>query len=104
MSATERWLRTPRRTDAPGVYGYGHVPRQPDDPDRVTDRRLVGGAVLSLLTGFVAWSLLTNGYIPFWRQPLTLLTPHGWWHDSAKWREAAVADNLYRLLWAHSRR
>ncbi len=98
MSATERWLRTPRRADAPGIYGYDHVPRPPDDPDRVTDRRLIGGALLALLTGIVVWSLLTNGYIPFWRQPLTLLTPHDWWHGDRP-RPAAVADNTYRLLW-----
>jgi hypothetical protein len=100
MSAVERWLRAPRVHAAPGVYAYEHEPRQPDDPDRVPDRRLIGGAVLSFLTGALAWSLLTNGYIPFWREPLTLLTPRGWWNGGGLSRPEAVADNLYTLLWS----
>ena len=62
-------------------------PRPPDDPDRVTDRRLIGGALLAFLTGFLVWSLLRNGYIPLWREPLTLLTPKQWWQGSG-WTRA----------------
>ncbi|MBM9503965.1 ATP/GTP-binding protein [Streptomyces sp. KK5PA1] len=100
MSAVERWLRAPRVSDAPGVFAYEHVPRQPDDPDRVTDRRLIGGALLSFLTGVLVWSLLHNGYIPFWREPLTLLTPRDWWNGGGLSRPEAVADNLYSVLWS----
>lgn len=99
VSAVERWLRAPRISDAPGVYAYEHVPREPDDPDRVPDRRLIGGAVLSFLTGVLFWSLLDNGYIPLWRKPLTLLTPRDWWNGGGLSRPEAVAANLYTLLW-----
>ena len=99
VSAVERWLRTPRVRDAPGVYAYGHVPRPPDDPDRVTDRRLIGGALLAFLTGFLAWSLLRNGYIPLWREPLTLLTPKQWWKSDGPTRAGLIADGVYNLLW-----
>lgn len=99
LSATERWLRTPRVVDAPGVFGFGHVPRQPDDPGRMTDRRLLGGAVLSLLTGILVWSLLDNGYIPFWREPLHLLTPRGWFNGGGMSRPEYFADKAYDILW-----
>lgn len=95
----ERWLRTPRVSDAPGVYAYGHVPREPDNPDWIPDRRLLGGAVLALLMGVGLWSLLNNGLIPFWRRPLTLLTPPGWWGTGRRSRPENVVDNLYDLLW-----
>jgi hypothetical protein len=98
LSAVERWLRTPRVSDAPGVFAFGHVPRKPDDPDRVTDRRLLGGALLALVSGILLWSLLNNGYIPFWRRPLTLLSPPGWW-SGTQTRPEIVVDNLYNLLW-----
>ncbi|MEW1864156.1 ATP/GTP-binding protein [Streptomyces sp. NPDC088194] len=98
LSAVERWLRTPRVSDAPGIYAYGHVPRPPDDPDRMTDRRLIGGAVLALVCGLLLWSLFDHGYIPFWRKPLSLLTPKGWW-KSPQPPAGQVADALYDLLW-----
>ncbi|WP_308012045.1 ATP-binding protein [Actinacidiphila acidipaludis] len=75
------------------------MPRDPDDPDRMTDRRLVGGAVLALLTGVLVWSLLDNGYIPFWREPLTLLTPRGWWNGGGMSRPEYFADKAYDILW-----
>ncbi|MFI1093147.1 ATP-binding protein [Streptomyces sp. NPDC020917] len=65
----------------------------------MTDRRLVGGAVLALLSGLLVWSLLNNGYIPFWREPLKLLTPRSWWHGGRPSRPESVVDDLYRLLW-----
>jgi hypothetical protein len=99
VSAVERWLRTPRVRDAPGVYAYAHVPRPPDDPDRVTDRRLIGGALLAFLSGFLLWSLLRNGYIPLWREPLTLLTPKQWWNGDTPSRPGLIADAVYDLLW-----
>jgi hypothetical protein len=77
-AALESWLRTPRVAAAPGIYAYGHQPRPPQNPDRVPDRRLIGGAVMSLLSGLLAWSLLWNGYIPFWLWPLDWLTPESW--------------------------
>ncbi|WP_093787614.1 type IV secretory system conjugative DNA transfer family protein [Actinacidiphila guanduensis] len=91
-------MRTPRVPDAPGVYAYDHVPRPPDDPDRMTDRRLIGGAVLALLCAMFLWSMLRNGYIPFWRRPLTLLTPGSWWGDPTP-RPGLFAAAAYELLW-----
>ncbi len=61
----EAWLRTPRHSDAPGIYAFGHTPRPPQDPDRISDRKLLGGAVLSLLCGLLVWSLCWDGYLPF---------------------------------------
>jgi hypothetical protein len=84
--------------DAPGIYGFGHEPRDPDDPDRMSDRRLLGGALLSLLIGILLWSLLRNGYVPFWREPLTLLTPRDWWHGPRS-RPEFFVGNAYDLLW-----
>ncbi|WP_052397917.1 hypothetical protein [Streptomyces sp. NRRL F-5123] len=81
------------------MYAFGHVPRKPDDPDRIPDRRLLGGAVLALLMGIGLWSLLNNGLIPFWRRPLTLFTPHDWWGDGPPTRPGTVADNFYDMLW-----
>ncbi|WP_435173589.1 ATP/GTP-binding protein [Actinacidiphila sp. bgisy145] len=99
LSAVERWLRTPRVSDAPGIYAYGHVPRPPDDPDRMTDRRLIGGAVLALLCALLLWSLMKNGYVPLWRRPLTLLTPGSWWHGSHPSRVGQFAAAFYECLW-----
>ncbi len=73
----ETWLRTPRRAEAPGIYAYGHVPRPPEDPTRVPDRKLVGGAVLALLLGLLVWSLC-NDYTTFWFWPYLWITPKGW--------------------------
>jgi hypothetical protein len=75
IPALATWLRTPRNAEAPGIYAYGHVPRPPEQPDRIPDRRLVGSAVLSLLGAMLVWSLL-------WDPPLTLITvivPDSWW-------------------------
>ncbi|WP_075017054.1 type IV secretory system conjugative DNA transfer family protein [Actinacidiphila rubida] len=95
-SELEVWLRTPREVDAPGVYGFGHVPRAAPDPDRATPRRLLGGAVLALLVGLFVWSLFRN-YFHFWIWPVIWFTP-------AHWRSGAGDDtnafNLASRLWA----
>lgn len=63
-AALETWLRTPRVAPAPGIYAYGHQPRPPQDPDRVPDRKLLGGVVLTVLAAVFTWSLIYNGYLP----------------------------------------
>ncbi len=73
----ETWLRAPRHSDAPGVYAYGHRPRPPQDPDRIPDRKLVGGAVLALLVGMLVWSLISDGYIPF-AEFIGWIVPDSW--------------------------
>jgi hypothetical protein len=77
-SPLEIWLRTPRAVDAPGIYGFGHIPRPAPDAERLPDRRLLGGAVLAFLTGLLLWSLCRNDYIPFWIWPLLWATPDHW--------------------------
>ncbi|MEU1628309.1 ATP-binding protein [Streptomyces sp. NPDC020096] len=74
----ETWLRTPRHADAPGIYAYGHLPRPPEEPDRVPNRKLIGGAVLSGLCGMLVWSLCADGYISFWFWPYLWITPDAW--------------------------
>ncbi|MEU3398478.1 ATP/GTP-binding protein [Streptomyces filamentosus] len=73
------WLRTSRPAAAPGVWRYGHVPR----PDRETDetplRTVLSGATISFLVAVLLWSLLRNGYIPYWSVPIRLFTPSDWW-------------------------
>ncbi|AEW96839.1 MULTISPECIES: type IV secretory system conjugative DNA transfer family protein [Streptomycetaceae] len=72
------WLRTPRVAGAPGTYAYGHVPRPAQEPERLPDRRLVGGAVGALVCGAVVWSLFWDGYLPFLIWPLEWVTPDSW--------------------------
>ncbi|WP_284575374.1 ATP-binding protein [Streptomyces sp. 2P-4] len=73
------WLRTPRVSDGPGVWAYGHVPRPAEEPERTPTRQLVSGALISLLAGLLLWSLLWNGYLGgFWLWPLYMFTPDSW--------------------------
>ncbi|MEV7615258.1 ATP/GTP-binding protein [Streptomyces sp. NPDC089799] len=73
------WLRTPRRSDGPGVWAYGHVPRPDTAPDEAPARTMLSGAVISLLACVLVWSLLRRGYIPYWTVPVKLFTPADWW-------------------------
>ncbi|WP_240979776.1 ATP-binding protein [Streptomyces sp. HNM0574] len=73
----EAWLRTPRPEAEPGIWRKGHEPRPPEDPNRVGDRHLVGGALLALLVGLFVWSLVRNGYIPVFGWILAVL-PDSW--------------------------
>jgi hypothetical protein len=96
-SALERWLRTPRAADAPGIYGFGHTPRPKPDPGRLPARRLLGGALLSLLVGLFVWSLFRDGYFDFWIWPAIWVTPD-------HWRSGAGGDtnafNTVTRIWA----
>ncbi|MCX4769457.1 ATP/GTP-binding protein [Streptomyces sp. NBC_01285] len=73
------WLRTPRAAAEPGLWRFGHTPRPDADPDRVPDRALISGAIVSLLAGILIWSLWRNGYVPHSRILLELVTPADWW-------------------------
>ncbi|SFF61067.1 hypothetical protein SAMN05216251_12143 [Actinacidiphila alni] len=95
VSATEAWLRTPRISDAPGIYAYGHVPR---DPDRVPDGRVLGRALLGLVAGIFVWSLRNNGFLPWWQFPLHILTPHSWSFSGHLTRPEVFTQNLYSVL------
>ncbi|XUZ86625.1 ATP-binding protein [Streptomyces sp. HD1123-B1] len=74
------WLRAPRpETAGPGIWGYEHKPKPPEDPERIPGRRLLSGALISALCGWLVWSLLWNGYLGgYWLWPLDLLTPDSW--------------------------
>ncbi|UQX03253.1 ATP/GTP-binding protein [Streptomyces sp. RerS4] len=94
------WLRTPRPAAEPGVWRFGHRPRRGAEPDAVTDRSLLSGAVISFLACVLAWSLLTNGYIPYIEVPLRLFTPGEWWElgGNPVDHRGQAAQQIYELL------
>ncbi|MGW5276605.1 ATP/GTP-binding protein [Streptomyces sp. NPDC004044] len=95
------WLRIPRPLAEPGVWRSGHTDRPAEEAERTPDRTLLSGAVISLLACILVWSLWRNGYIPYWRVPLTLFTPDEWWgpFDHQPLTHGAVrALDIYRLL------
>ncbi|MGP4112439.1 ATP-binding protein [Streptomyces sp. 4N509B] len=90
-----RWLHTPRPDARPGVWRPGHVPKPPEDPDRLSDRELHGGALLALLTGWLVWSLCENDVLVFawWDEPL-------WWigRDTLRlqsWASPTVVETVF---------
>ncbi|GAA3480627.1 ATP/GTP-binding protein [Streptomyces yanii] len=95
------WLRIPRPIAEPGVWRFGHTSRPAQEEERTPDRTLLSGAVISLLASILIWSLWRNGYIPYWRVPLKLFTPDGWWGpfgDQPLTHGAVRALDIYRLL------
>ncbi|MFC9479431.1 type IV secretory system conjugative DNA transfer family protein [Streptomyces griseus] len=76
----DAWLRTPRPQQEPGVWRYGYTPPPPEASERVSDRSLLVGALISLLTALLLWSLWRNGYLPYRLVPLKLFTPGEWWY------------------------
>ena len=101
-AALEAWLRTPRRSDVPGIYTYGHTPRPLADPDRIPDRRLVGTAVGALLGGWVTHAVVYDYLYSFWVRPLIWLgfvpdTGHVW--TLAQVHRFLLAQDVYGALW-----
>ncbi|MFV0127497.1 ATP-binding protein [Streptomyces sp. HMX112] len=87
---TAQWLRTPRPAAGPGVWRFGHRPRPEEEPDAVPARRLFAGALIALLSGWLLWSLLYNGYLGhYWLWPLLVLTPDTWRTDPDAWTAAS---------------
>ncbi|MFD8406817.1 ATP/GTP-binding protein [Streptomyces anulatus] len=74
------WLRTPRPPQEPGVWRYGYTPPPPEEPEGVSNRSLLVGALISLLSALLLWSLWRNGYLPYRLVPLKLFTPGEWWN------------------------
>ncbi|WP_329023812.1 ATP-binding protein [Streptomyces sp. NBC_00690] len=94
--AVTEWLRTPRPEADPGVWRLGHRARPDEEPDEVPARRLFAGALIALLTGWLLWSLLWNGYLGrYWIWPLLVLTPDSWRADPPLW---ATASYTYYTL------
>lgn len=78
-SAFLTWLRTPRPETLPGVWRFGHRPRPEAEPELVPGRQLISGALIAFLVGWLAWSLLQNGYVgDWWLLPFKLLIPDAW--------------------------
>jgi hypothetical protein len=84
-SALEIWLRTPRAVDAPGVYGFGHVPNPAPDPNRLPGRHLLGLAVLTGLSAVFLWSLFLHGGDLAYRLVVGIIrvfVPDSWTHGT----------------------
>ncbi|WP_406302756.1 ATP-binding protein [Streptomyces sp. NBC_00885] len=94
--AVAEWLRTPRPAAEPGVWRLGHRARPEEEPELVPARRLFAGALIALLSGWLLWSLLWNGYLGrYWIWPLLVLTPDSWRSDPPVW---ATASYVYYAI------
>ncbi|MFF0065490.1 ATP-binding protein [Streptomyces sp. NPDC005279] len=90
------WLRTPRPAADPGIWRLGHRARPEEEPELVPARRLFAGAVIALLSGWLLWSLLWNGYLGrYWIWPLLVMTPDSWRSDPPTW---ATASYVYYAI------
>jgi hypothetical protein len=97
-----RWLHTPRPAARPGVWRTGHVPKPPEDPDRLGDRELHGTALLALLAGWLVWSLYTNGYIDWVTRPLDWIGLESWGTSTAGITVAYLYEVLFACLLVHA--
>ncbi|WP_326798822.1 hypothetical protein OG946_28470 [Streptomyces sp. NBC_01808] len=93
-----RWMRTPRPEAGPGIWRFGHVPRPPDQADRMSDRQLLGGAALALISGLLVWSLCWNGVITIWLWPLDWITLDAWRDTGAMVAAGYLYYGLFILL------
>lgn len=74
-----QWLRIPRPSTPAAVWRVGHEARPAQALERTPWRRLVGGAFVSFLVGWLVWSLLYNGYLgQVWLLPVVVLVPDAW--------------------------
>ncbi|MEU7555243.1 ATP/GTP-binding protein [Streptomyces sp. NPDC044571] len=78
------WLRTARPAAEPGIWRYGHTARAAQESPEVPDRALLSGAVISFLACVLVWSLMRNGYLPYWDAPVKLFTPNAWWQGNGE--------------------
>ncbi|MEU4891858.1 ATP-binding protein [Streptomyces sp. NPDC044780] len=90
------WLRAPRPEAGPGVWTYEHKPKAPEEPDRIPGRRLLSGALISALCGWLVWSLLWNGYLGgYWLWPMYLLTPDSWYERGGNTEAGWWSQRIY---------
>jgi hypothetical protein len=87
------WVHTRRAIPAPGIYGYGHVPRPAFDPGRVSDRQLVGGALGAGVGAILVWTLAQDDTIPVYGFLLWLLGD-SW----KKGTDAEILANFYSYV------
>lgn len=84
-SAFLAWLRAPRPDAAPGIWRFGHRPRPAEEPEEISTRQLLSGALIAFLVGWLVWSLLQNGYLgAWWALPFKLLVPDSWRYSSSE--------------------
>ncbi|WP_258535032.1 ATP-binding protein [Streptomyces sp. PT12] len=88
-----RWMRTPRPAARPGVWRPGHVPKPPEDPGRLSDRELLGSALLALVCGWTLYALCLT-YLDFYAWPAIWVTPHHWRVAPEHLPENATADDV----------
>ncbi|GAA2295964.1 ATP-binding protein [Streptomyces violaceusniger] len=94
------WLRAPRSEVAPGVWTYEHKPKAPEEPDRIPGQRLLSGALISALCGWLVWSLIYYEYFgSFYLWPLYLLTPESWVEGDDK-MAFVWAWRIYQVIFA----
>ncbi|MFJ4878769.1 ATP/GTP-binding protein [Streptomyces sp. NPDC088745] len=95
-SPTEDWLAQERPEAGPGIWRYGHRVRSELPEEEVSDRSLLTGVLISLLSGLLLWSLWRNGLIPYRLVPLKLFTPNDWWNVGVNGEPRTVEG--YKLL------
>ncbi|MEU5079436.1 MULTISPECIES: hypothetical protein [Streptomyces] len=93
------WLRTPRPEAAPGIWRFGHRPRPQQEPEQISTRQLLSGALISFLVGWLVWSLLWNGYFgTWWVLPLDLFTPDSWRRSNDRVGNAILWYSYYAVI------
>ncbi|MET7641734.1 ATP-binding protein [Streptomyces sp. NPDC005438] len=89
-----QWLSAPRPQAEPGIWRYEHQPPRIVEKDRIPNRQLISGAIVSFLIGWLAWSLLWNGYLgSYWLWPLLAMTPDSWRSEGG--HQMAYVTSLY---------
>ncbi|MFH8365287.1 ATP-binding protein [Streptomyces sp. NPDC018031] len=96
------WMRVPRPAASPGVWKYGHIPKPPEDPDRVPARRLLSGALIAGLCAWLLWRVVINGYLGGWYMWFFyVFTSESWYEtsDGALDQESfAEATRVYEYI------
>ncbi|GAA3358837.1 hypothetical protein GCM10017744_035050 [Streptomyces antimycoticus] len=82
------------------MWTYEHKPKAPEEPDRIPGRRLLSGALISALCGWLVWSLIYYEYFgSFYLWPLYLLTPESWVEGADK-MAFVWAWRIYQVIFA----
>lgn len=98
------WLRTSRSAAPPGVWSYGYTPKPPEDPDRISSGRLLGGASIALFFTWLLWALITHDYLGgYWFWPLEVLldlfNADSWFNAQGDASALIWVQRGYKTLW-----
>ncbi|MFF3895781.1 ATP/GTP-binding protein [Streptomyces sp. NPDC001812] len=77
VSTVAAWLDEARPTARPGIWRYGHRPKE------IRERLApvtVAGMLIPLALALVVWSLWSSGYFPYKSSILRMFTPDEWWY------------------------